>query len=380
MILDYESLKIIWWLFIGVLLIGFAITDGFDMGVGALIPFVGRNDEERRVLINAIGPTWESNQVWLITAGGALFAAWPMVYAAAFSGFYFAIFLALFCLFLRPVGFDYRSKLENPGWRKAWDFGLCIGGVGPALVFGIAFGNLLQGVPFHFDDDLRVYYTGSFWGLLNPFALLSGVVSLSMLVMHGCVYLQMKTEGTIAERCRKVLLISCMVFLSSYAIAGIVIACGLDGYRIVSIGDPNRVLSPLAKHVALASGAWMDNYEHFEWLWILPVLVFGLTLTTGFLSRRNRAGTAFITSALVLCGVIITTGFSMYPFLMPSSSHPNHSLTIWDSSSSLLTLKVMFWITIFFLPIVIGYTSWVYRVLKGKITLANIRENQHSVY
>ncbi|MGD9298976.1 MAG: cytochrome d ubiquinol oxidase subunit II, partial [Thiohalocapsa sp.] len=172
--LDYEILKLVWWLLVGVLFIGFAVTDGMDMGVGTLLPFLGKNDAERRVIINTVGPHWDGNQVWLITAGGAIFAAWPLVYGAAFSGFYFAMLLALFALFFRPVGFDYRSKIENKAWRNAWDWGLFIGGAVPALVFGIAFGNLLQGVPFHLDELLRPYYTGSFFALLNPFALLAG--------------------------------------------------------------------------------------------------------------------------------------------------------------------------------------------------------------
>ena len=168
MILDYESLKVIWWLFVGVLLVGFALTDGFDMGVGTLLPFVGRSDDERRVVINTIGPTWEGNQVWFITAGGAVFAAWPLVYAAAFSGFYVALILTLFALFLRPVGFDYRSKVSDPRWRSIWDWCLFVGGTVPAIVFGVAFGNLLQGVPFQYDDTMRVAYTGGFFGLLVP--------------------------------------------------------------------------------------------------------------------------------------------------------------------------------------------------------------------
>lgn len=168
--LDYESLKLIWWVLVGVLLIGFALTDGFDLGAAALLPIVGRTDSERRVVINTIAPHWDGNQVWLITAGGALFAAWPLVYAAAFSGFYWAMLLVLFALFVRPVGFDYRSKLANTRWRQTWDWGLFAGALVPSLVFGVAFGNLLLGVPFQFDGDLRVSYHGSFWQLLNPSA------------------------------------------------------------------------------------------------------------------------------------------------------------------------------------------------------------------
>ncbi len=378
--LDYETLKLIWWLFIGLLLIGFAIMDGFDMGVGALLPFIGRSDEERRVLLNAIGPTWEGNQVWFVTAGGALFAAWPLVYATAFSGFYFALLLVLFALFLRPVGFDYRSKLPDPRWRSAWDWGLFIGGAVPALLFGIAFGNLLQGVPFHFDADLRSYYTGSFWGLLNPFALLAGIVSLSMLVMHGAVYLQMRTEAAIAERCKNAIVIFAAILLISFAAAGLWTAFGIDGYSITSIGALDADPNPLRKTVEQSTGGWLENYSAFPWLWLIPTLVFVMTLLAVWLSRIGRPGIAFISSSIAVACVILTAGFSMYPFLLPSSSAPSNSLTIWDSSSSFTTLKIMFWTTLFFLPVVIAYTGWVYRVLRGKITVEKIRKNQHTAY
>lgn len=199
---DYETLKLVWWVLIGVLLIGFALTDGFDMGAMALMPFVGKTDNERRVAINTIAPHWDGNQVWFITAGGALFAAWPMVYAVAFSGLYWAMLLVLFALFCRPVGFDYRSKLENTRWRSAWDWALFVGGAVPALVFGVAFGNLFLGLPFQLDDMMRSSYHGSFFALLNPFALLCGVVSLSMLCAHGGAWLMMRTEGDLAARSR----------------------------------------------------------------------------------------------------------------------------------------------------------------------------------
>ena len=185
MLFDYFTLKIIWWLLVGALLIGFALLGGFDLGVGTLLPFVARSDKQRRVLLNSIGPTWEGNQVWFITGGAALFAAWPLAYAVTFSSLYFALLLVLFALFFRPIGFDYRSKLPNPKWRSAWDWALFAGGFVPALLFGVAFGNLLQGIPFYFDEDMRIYNMGTLLGLLNPFALFAGVISVSMLVMQG---------------------------------------------------------------------------------------------------------------------------------------------------------------------------------------------------
>lgn len=197
--LDYETLRIIWWLLIGILLIGFAIMDGFDLGVAMWLPWLGRTDIERRILINSIGPTWEGNQVWFILGGGAIFAAWPTLYALSFSGFYMAMLVVLLALILRPVGFKYRSKLDNPTWRAFWDWALFIGGFVPALIFGVAVGNVIQGVPFYFDESLRVFYTGSFFELLNPFALGCGLLSVLMLAMHGVFFYSSKNGWGFAK-------------------------------------------------------------------------------------------------------------------------------------------------------------------------------------
>jgi len=380
MIFDYETLKVIWWLFIGVLLIGFAVTDGFDMGVGFLLPFLGRTDDERRVIINSVGATWEGNQVWFITAGGATFAAWPLVYATAFSGFYWALLLVLFALFFRPVGFDYRSKVDDPRWRNAWDWGLFVGGTVPALVFGVAFGNLLLGVPFHYERDMQVYYTGSFFALLNPFGLLAGVVSLAMLVMHGASYLQLRSEGEINARAKTALKVAAVVMMAAFALAGLWLAMGIDGYRIVSMPPPDTAFTPLAKAVEKAPGAWLANYSAHPWMIAAPLLGFaGAAIAIAF-SAANRALPAFVASALSVAGVILTAGFSLFPFIMPSSSNPNSGLTVWDAVSSHRTLQVMFWVVVIFLPIVLAYTSWVYRVLRGKITVETIRKNPHTTY
>lgn len=380
MIFDYESLKLIWWLFIGLLLIGFVLTAGFDLGIAILLPFVGRKDEERRVIINSIGATWEGNQVWLILGAGAVFAAWPLVYAAAFSGLYAAMMLALFALVIRPGGFVYRSKLADPRWRATWDWALFAGGFVPALIFGVAFGNLLLGVPFHYDDTLRPFYGGSFWQLLNPFGLLAGLVSLTMLIMHGGIYLQLRTEGMIHTRAARAVLVSGVVFVVAFALAGLWIGLGIEGYRIASIGDHNSALTPLQKTVERVVGAWLANYGVHWWLALAPVLGFAGAVSAMALSRARRLGVAFIASGLCLSGVVLTAGVSLFPFMLPSSSHPDHSLTVWDASSSRLTLSWMFWATVFFLPIIIAYTSWVFRVLRGKITVEHIREHDHSAY
>ena len=380
MLLDYATLKLVWWIFIGVLLIGFAVSDGFDMGVAAWLPFLGKNDDERRVIINSVGAVWEGNQTWFITAGGAIFAAWPFVYAAAFSGLYVALLLVLFALFFRPVGFDYRSKLPHTAWRNAWDWGLFIGGAVPALIFGVAFGNLLLGLPFHFDNTLRSFYTGSFWALLNPFALLCGVVSLSMLMMHGAIYLELRTDGAVQVRARKAALVTGIICAIAFTVAGLWISTGIEGYRIISMPDANSVFSPLSKSVEKISGGWMTNYRHYPWMKLAPALGFIGIAVALWLGRAGRQGYAFFFSSIALAGIILTAGFSMFPFVMPSSTDPNSSLTIWDAVSSKKTLSIMLIVTLIFLPIILAYTSWVYRVLRGKVTVQSIRENTHTAY
>jgi cytochrome d ubiquinol oxidase subunit II len=374
MMIDYEILKLIWWLFVGLLLIGFAITDGMDMGVGNLLPFVGKTDDERRLMINTVGPHWDGNQVWLITAGGAIFAAWPAVYAAAFSGFYVAMLLVLFALFFRPVGFDYRSKLGNARWRNAWDWGLFIGGAVPSLVFGVAFGNLLLGVPFHLDELLRPYYTGSFFELLNPFALLSGVVSFSLLTMHGGVWIQMRTSGVLSDRVKGWIFWSGIAAMAAFALAGIWLVLGVDGLKIVTQPALDALPNPLAKTVETMPGAWLANYAAYPLTQAFPVLGFVGILLTLMMSRADRPGWGFFTSSLAITGVIMTAGISLFPFIMPSSTHLGSSLTVWDAPSSHLTLTVMFWAVVIFLPIVIAYTVWNYRKMWGRLSIEEMQE------
>ncbi|MCX7068724.1 MAG: cytochrome d ubiquinol oxidase subunit II [Methylococcales bacterium] len=376
---DYETLRCIWWLFLGVLLIGFAVTGGFDLGTAILLPFLGKTDTERRVIINSVGATWEGNQVWFVTAGGALFAAWPMAYAVAFSGFYLALLLTLFALMMRPLGFDYRSKLPSEKWRGNWDKALFVGGFVPALIFGVAFGNLLKGVPFHLDNDMRIFYDGSFWGLLNPFALLSGLLSVSMLALHGATYLQVKTEGDIQQRCQKAVLILAIVTLVIFALAGFWIT-HIEGYKITSTLLHDAPSNPLNKVVEKSAGLWLANYQQQPLLIVIPSLGFMMGVLTILLSKQQYLKSAFISSGLTITAIILTAGVSMFPFLIPASQSINHSLTVWDASSSHTTLIIMFWVTVVFLPIIIVYTSWVFRVLSGKITLAHIQNNDHTAY
>jgi cytochrome d ubiquinol oxidase subunit II len=379
-LIDYETLRIIWWLLLGVLLIGFAVTDGFDLGVGTLLPFVARTDTERRIAINSIGPTWEGNQVWLILGGGAIFAAWPPLYAVSFSGFYLAMFAILFALILRPVAFKYRSKRESARWKAGWDWALFIGGFVPSLIFGVAVGNVLQGVPFRFDDDMRIYYEGSFFALLNPYALLCGLLSVSMLTMHGAAWLQVKTDGVVAERARRYGSLAAVAVIVLFALGGLFLWAGIDGYRISSAIDAAGPSNPLLKTVEHSPGAWLVNYGTHPWMMIAPVLGFVGAAAALLAMLARREVTVLLFSKLAILGIISTVGLSMFPFLLPSSLDPRSSLTVWDASSSHLTLFIMLVVTGIFLPIILFYTAWVYRVLWGKVDEKTVNDKGGHAY
>jgi len=379
-LIDYETLRIIWWLLLGVLLIGFAVTDGFDLGVGTLLPFVARTDTERRIAINSIGPTWEGNQVWLILGGGAIFAAWPPLYAVSFSGFYLAMFAILFALILRPVAFKYRSKRESARWKAGWDWALFIGGFVPSLIFGVAVGNVLQGVPFRFDDDMRIYYEGSFFALLNPYALLCGLLSVSMLTMHGAAWLQVKTDGVVAERARRYGSLAAVAVFVLFALGGLFLWAGIDGYRISSAIDAAGPSNPLLKTVEHSPGAWLVNYGTHPWMMIAPVLGFVGAAAALLAMLARREVTVLLFSKLAILGIISTVGLSMFPFILPSSLDPRSSLTVWDASSSHMTLFIMLVVTGIFLPIVLAYTAWVYRVLWGKVDEKTVNDKGGHAY
>ncbi len=379
MILDYEILRLIWWLLLGVLLIGFAVMDGFDLGVAALLPFVAKKDVERRVVINTVGPVWEGNQVWFILGGGAIFAAWPMLYAVSFSGFYLAMFLVLCALILRPVGFKFRSKVDDKTWRQIWDMCLFIGGVVPSIVFGVAVGNVLLGVPFHFDDTLRSFYTGTFWQLLNPFGLYCGVTSLCMLVMHGSTYLVLKTEKKVQTRTLLAGQIFALLTFILFLGGGYIVA-GLDGYVITSEIVTDAASNPLSKTVAKVPGAWLNNYHTYPWMVLAPLIgLIGSLKAFAFL-RMKKFGFAFVASGFSVAGIISTVGVSIFPMFLPSSTDLNSSLTVWDASSSEITLLAMTVASVIFVPIIIAYTSWVYKVMAGTVTEKHILENEKEVY
>lgn len=376
--IDYEILRVIWWFLLGVLLIGFTVMDGFDLGVAIWLPWISKNDMEKRILINAIGSTWEGNQVWFILGGGAIFAAWPSLYALSFSGFYYAMLIVLLALILRPVGFKYRSKINHPVWRACWDTALFIGGFVPALIFGVAIGNVLQGVPFYFDDSLRPVYTGSFWALLNPFALLCGLLSVAMMAMHGAWYLNIRTSEGL--RCRAVQAgrFSALLVILLFVAGGLWNYFAISGYELNSLMNHQGPSNPLHKTVIQTTGAWFKNFNDYPLLWAVPGAGLLGALLSIFLVRFPVV--TFLSSAVSLAGIIGTVGVSMFPVILPSSTNPNHTLTVWDSSSSQLTLFIMLIATVIFLPVVLTYTAWVYRVLRGVINEKTIRENQDSAY
>ncbi len=374
---DYAALRLIWWALLGILLIGFAVMDGFDLGTALLLPIVGRTDLERRIALNTVGPVWEGNQVWFILGGGAIFAAWPTLYAASFSGFYLAMFLVLAALILRPVGFKFRSKVDHKLWRTVWDWALVLGGFVPALVFGVAIGNLFLGVPFHFDSNLRFQSTISLFGLLNPFALLVGLVSLCMIALHGACWLNVKTESTVQARARRVIPFAALAYAVFFILAGAWLST-LGSYQIEGVIDHNGPSNPMLKHVLHVPMSWMAATAAGSWLWVAV----GVALAGAFgtIVLRKVPVFAFLSSALVPISTITTAGLALFPFLLPSSSDPSAGLTVWDASSSKLTLGIMLGAVAIFLPIILAYTSWVYYVLRGPVRGSDITRNSKTAY
>lgn len=374
---DYTTLRVIWWLLIGLLFIAFIIMDGFDLGAVILLPWLAKNDEEKRIVINSIGPVWEGNQAWIILGAGAIFAAWPYVYAAAFSGFYLAMLLALCGFILRPVSFKYRSKLSNPIWRNSWDVLLMLSGFIPSLIFGVAMGNVLQGVPFHFDDMLRFFYSGSFWALLNPFALLCGTLSVCMISLHGAVYLISKTRAAVQLRAQAAAKRCACLVIGLFMLGGIW-SLFQGSYVLVHPVATMAPSNPLHKIMQLQYHHALDNYLHYPYFSLAPVCGLLGAFMVLILVSKHAYRSAFVASALSIFGIISTVGVRLFPVLLPSSSHPSQSLLIWDASSSQATLQLMLWVGIAFFPIIIAYTTWVYRVMRGPVTTDWLADTKNS--
>jgi len=374
----YLFFKVLWWLLLGVLLMGLAIMVGMDMGVGALLRYVGRTDTERRVALNTIAPHWDGNQVWFILGGGAIFAAFPLIYATAFSGLYIVMLLLLWTMIVRPLGFEYRSKLPSPAWRNVWDWALVVSGAVPMIVYGAGVGNMLMGVPFHFAWDLTSYYTGSFLSLLNPFAVMCGVLSLSLSAWMGGTMLMGRTErGALWNRARRAATVGGIVAIVLFTIGGVWVS-HLQGYRIEHAPLPGVAQTPLQQSVVQAGGAWLDNFHAHPVLWLVPALGYAGMILGLLAIRAGYSVLAWWLGALAWIGVIGTAGVSLFPFLMPSSSDPSQSLTVWNAVSSRNTLMWMTGWTVVFMPAILAYTSWAFYVMRGKVTADHVESNPHA--
>ncbi len=381
-LLDYETLRFIWWLLLVILLIGVAVMDGFDMGIAFLNPFLGKTDTERRVMINTIGPVWEGNQVWLITAGGAIFAAWPLVYSTAFSGFYLPLFLVLFSLILRPVSFEFRNKFQGR-MRVFWDYTLFLSGLIPPLIFGVAFGNLFLGVPFSLDEFQLTRYHDTYFmsvlNLLNPFSLLLGVISLLMHIIHGAVYLSIKSLGSVQEKAVKIIPWLLVLWIVLFISAGFWLQF-IKGYTITSLINTQGASYPQSKNVITETGIWFKNYKNNPILLGVPFITILSALFTFYLIKIQRYQWSFLTSSVMIAGTVFTASIALFPFLMTSSYNPSHSLTIWDASSSHKTLWLMTIATIILLPIVLKYTAWTYHLLRQALGHKDIENNDKKYY
>jgi cytochrome d ubiquinol oxidase subunit II len=379
MFLDYETLRIVWWVLLGGIFIIFAVMGGIDLGVGALLPFVARNDIEKRILINSVGPTWESNQVWFILGGAATFAAWPYVYSVAFSIMYIAFFVVLVALILRPVGFDFRSKIEKSSWRTTWDSALFASGIVPSIVLGIAAGNLLKGFSFSFNNFMYLKNQTGFWDLFSPFTILCGFLSLSMIIVHGATFLSMKTDSKIYERSIKVAYFFPIVTITLFFMGGVMVS-KMPGYIITDIKGLNLSSNPLIKTVIIQDRGWLLNYYKYKWFISAPIIGFCGSICVVIFSLLRINFAMFISSTLSIIGIISTLGLSMFPFIIPSSLDYRSSLTVWDASSSYLSLFIMLIVVIIFIPIIAIYVSWAYKVMFGRIDEKYIKKHNDNLY
>lgn len=375
----YVVLKLIWALLLGVLLCGLGVMVGMDMGVGTLLRFVGRNDHERRAMLNAIGPHWDGNQVWFVLGGGAVFAAFPTLYATSFSVFYIVMILLLFSMIVRPLAFEYRSKIAAARWREGWDWAFLVSGAVPMFVFGAAFGNVLQGVGFHFTWDGQYYQDQSFiWYLLNPFAILCGVMAVALSVHQGGAMVMMRNEEPIASRARAAAAVAGWVAAVLFIAGGVWISA-MRGYAFTSPPDPAMAATPLhGPDVVRQAGAWLANYRSHPWAWAVPAL--GLAgMVLGPVALRLRwAVPGWWLGALAWVGTIFTVGIAMFPFLMPSTTAPAQSLTVWNASGSAYNLTWMLVFTLIFIPAVVAYTGWAFRVMRGRVRTSAMADNDHS--
>ena len=375
----YVVLKVIWAVLLGVLLTGLAVMVGMDMGIGTLLRFVGKTDAERRSALNMIGPHWDGNQVWFIVGGGVIFAAFPTLYATSFSVFYVVMILLLFSMIMRPVAFEYRSKVDAKHWRATWDWAILISGALPMIIYGAAFGNVLEGVGFHYGWDGQYYQDESFFSyLLNPFAIMCGVMALALSIYQGGTFLMVRGVEPIYSRARNYASLGGVVAAVLFAVGGVWVS-HLNGFVFTAPVDPGMPATPLSgPGVAMQAGAWLNNYRDYPVLWLAPAAGFlGMIAGTAAL-RLNLKVVAWWLGVLAWIGTISTVGAGMFPFLMPSSTNPSQSLTVWNSTGSVYNLSWMLFFAAVFVPIIITYTSWAFYVMRGKVRPEVVANDPHS--
>lgn len=336
-----DGLALVWGGLLGFLLIGYAILDGFDLGVGILHPFVPRGDREHRIALNSIGPLWDGNEVWLVTFGGALFAAFPEAYASVFSGFYSAFMVLLFALIVRAVSIEFRSKVASPSWRRLWDGAFFTASLLATFLFGLAIGGTMRGIPL----DARGDFVGTQVQLLDPYAALVGVLAVSLFALHGAIFLYLKTEGDLQERARRAIWRVFLFFTATYA--------------------ATSVATWIAVPEAVA------NFEHVPWLWIVPLLNALAIANVPRAMHRRRPAEAFASSCATIAALVFLFATAMYPNLVRSRPGPEHSLTLFNASSSPETLSIMLWIAVIGMPFVLVYTVILYRTYHGKVELSD---------
>jgi cytochrome d ubiquinol oxidase subunit II len=332
------DLALVWFILIAVLWTGYLVLEGFDFGVGMLMPIVGKTDKERRTALNTIGPVWDGNEVWLLTAGGATFAAFPEWYATLFSGFYLPLLLILLALIVRAVAIEYRSKIDTVTWRARWDWAIIISAWVPSILWGVAFANIVRGVPIEPGANGTLTYVGGFFNLLNPYALLGGAVTLMVFLTHGAIFLALKTDGELAVK--------------ASALA--------------------RKFAPISLGVAAVWAIWTQLAYSVTWTWAVVVVAALALAATYWFSIKEQFGKAFIANAVVIVGAVVLIFGSLYPDVMPSSINPDYSLTIDNASSSDYTLMVMTWVAVVMTPIVLAYQSWSYWVFRKRIRVEDI--------
>ena len=379
--LEFSILKIVWWMIVGVILMVYASTAGFDLGVTLIMPFL-RKEVDRRVALNASAPTWDGNQTWIVFAGGALFVVWPLVYSTAFSGMYFAMFAIVWGFFLRPPGYDYRSKIDSALWRRFWDWGLFTSSLIPVFIFGLAFGNCFHGYPFYFDTiTMRSFYVGGFGSLLNPIGIYCGIMALLMTIMHGFAYLARRTENPLRQTARVGHVISTLLTLAMFITAGFFVA-HMPGYILESSPvDPRNV--PFDNVVSIKNGAWLESLNVYEWKRFAPGMMIVGALLSLWANYFRWYATCFWGSAMCVSGIIATAGATLFPFLMPSSIKPNQSITVWNGVSTQYALNTMLYVGIVILLIILAYKIFAYWSVwhdKKTVSREDVAENEHTFY